>query len=292
MDIEDLPLNVSREILQENRILANVKDQSVKKILSELEKLLNSDREKYIKFYKLFGKVLKEGLYGFSTNKDEILKLCLFKSSLRDELITLKEYKDKMPKDQKSIYFISGQNENMLKNSPLIESFKAKNIEVLICDEEIDTIVMPMAGEFDKTPIKPVNNSDVDSEIKNDDSEQNADILGLCVKIKEILKDNVKDVKISSRLSDSAACLIYDKNDPDYATQMIFKQMGHNAPEIKPILEINPNHEIFAKLKDNEIMINDISHLLLGMAQLSEGIAIDNPSEFAKKLTKIMIKAI
>ena len=292
MDIEDLPLNVSREILQENRILANVKDQSVKKILSELEKLLNSDREKYIKFYKLFGKVLKEGLYGFSTNKDEILKLCLFKSSLRDELITLKEYKDKMPKDQKSIYFISGQNENMLKNSPLIESFKAKNIEVLICDEEIDTIVMPMAGEFDKTPIKSVNSSDVNSEIKNDDSEQNADILGLCAKIKEILKDNVKDVKISSRLSDSAACLIYDKNDPDYATQMIFKQMGHNAPEIKPILEINPNHEIFAKLKDNEIMINDISHLLLGMAQLSEGIAIDNPSEFAKKLTKIMIKAI
>lgn len=292
MDVEDLPLNVSREILQENKILATVKDQSVKKILSELEKLLNSDREKYTKFYNLFGKVIKEGLYGFNANKDEILKLCLFKSSQRDGLITLKEYKDKMSKDQKSIYFISGQNENMLKNSPLIESFKAKGIEVLICDEEIDTIVMPMAGEFDKTPIKPVNSSDVDNEITNDETEQNADILGLSVKIQEALKDEVKSVKISSRLSDSAACLIYDKNDPDYATQMIFKQMGHNAPKVKPILEINPNHEIFAKLKDNELMINDASVVLLGMAKISEGIAIDDPSDFAKRLSKILAKAL
>lgn len=292
MDVEDLPLNVSREILQENKILATVREQSIKKILSELEKLLNSDREKYIKFYKLFGRVLKEGLYGFSANKDDILKICLFKSSLNDEFTTLGEYKSRMGKDQKSIYYISGQNEKLLRNSPLLESFKKQNIEVLICDEEIDTIVVPMIGEFDKTPLKSVNSSDIDSEISQDKVSDNAEISGLAVKIKEVLKDSVKDVKISSRLSDSAACLIYDKNDPDYATQMLFKQMGHDAPKVLPILEINPNHELFTKLQADELMINDVSHLLLGMAKIAEGMPVDEPSEFAKKLTRVMVKAL
>ncbi|ANE35997.1 chaperone protein HtpG [Campylobacter iguaniorum] len=292
MDVEDLPLNVSREILQENRILATVKDQSVKKILTELEKMLNNDREKYMKFYSLFGKVLKEGLYGFSTNKDELLNLCLFKSSLKDGFISLKEYKANMQKDQKSIYYISGKNEAMLRNSPLLESFKKQGIEVLICDEEIDTIVMPMVYEFDKTPIKAINNSDINDEIKNDEKIDETAHAGLIVKIKEALKDEVKDVKLSNRLSDSAACLIYDKNDPDYAMQMMFKQMGQEAPSVKPILEINPNHQIFTKLEANELMVNDISNLLLNMAKISEGIPVENPTEFAKKLTNIMIKAL
>ncbi|ALV24634.1 chaperone protein HtpG [Campylobacter iguaniorum] len=292
MDVEDLPLNVSREILQENRILATVKDQSVKKILTELEKMLNNDREKYMKFYSLFGKVLKEGLYGFSANKDELLNLCLFKSSLKDGFISLKEYKANMQKDQKSIYYISGKNEAMLRNSPLLESFKKQGIEVLICDEEIDTIVMPMVYEFDKTPIKAINNSDINDEIKNDEKIDETAHAGLIVKIKEALKDEVKDVKLSNRLSDSAACLIYDKNDPDYAMQMMFKQMGQEAPSVKPILEINPNHQIFTKLEANELMVNDISNLLLNMAKISEGIPVENPTEFAKKLTNIMIKAL
>ncbi|PPB69407.1 molecular chaperone HtpG [Campylobacter hyointestinalis] len=292
MDVEDLPLNVSREILQENKILASVKEQSVKKILSELEKTLNNDREKYVKFYSLFGKVLKEGLYGFNSNKDELLNLCLFKSSSRDGLVSLKEYKSAMKEDQKSIYYISGQNEKMLRNSPLLENFKAKGIEVLICDEEIDTIVMPMVYEFDKTPIKPVNNSDINDEIKSDKKIDDTLYAKLLVKIKEALKDEIKDVKISSRLNDSAACLIFDKNDPDYAMQMMFKQMGEVAPKVKPILEINPKHELFAKLENNELMVDDISNLLLNMAKISEGIPVDNPSEFAKKLTNIMIKAL
>ncbi|EAK0825988.1 molecular chaperone HtpG [Campylobacter fetus] len=292
MDVEDIPLNVSREILQENRILATVKDQSIKKILSELEKMLNNDREKYIKFYSLFGKVLKEGLYGFSTNKDEILNLCLFKSSNKDGLISLKEYKASMKDDQKSIYYISGQNETMLRNSPLLESFKKQGIDVLICDEEIDTIVMPMVYEYDKTQIKAVNSSDIDDEIKNDEKIDESRHAGLLVKIKEALKDDVKDVKLSSRLNDSAACLIFDKNDPDYAMQSIFKQMGEKAIKVKPILEINPNHELFTKLEKNEIMVNDVSNLLLNMAKISEGMPVDNPNEFAKKLTNIMVKAL
>ena len=294
IDVEDLPLNVSREILQENAIMRTVKEQSVKKILSELAKLKESDREKYIKFYKLFGKVLKEGLYGFNAEKEQILDLCLFKSSKRDGLISLKEYKEAMKEDQKSIYYISGNNENMLRNSPLLESFKKNDIEVLIMDEEIDTIVMPMVNEFDKTPLKSVSHADINDEIKNDEKVDESKVANTLVKMKEILKDEVKDVRLSSRLSSSAAMLIYDKNDPDYAMQEMLKQMGQgaNAPKVKPILEINADHEIFAKLEKNEAMVYDIAPLLLDMARLNEGMSLENPAKFSELLTKVMIKAI
>ncbi|WP_149715443.1 molecular chaperone HtpG [Campylobacter concisus] len=294
IDVEDLPLNVSREILQENVIMRTVKEQSVKKILSELAKVKDNDREKYIKFYKLFGKVLKEGLYGFNAEKEQILDLCLFKSSKRDELISLKEYKEAMKEDQKSIYYISGNNENMLRNSPLLESFKKNDIEVLIMDEEIDTIVMPMVNEFDKTPLKSVSHADINDEIKSDEKVDESKVANTLVKMKEILKDEVKDVRLSSRLSSSAAVLIYDKNDPDYAMQEMLKQMGQgaNAPKVKPILEINADHEIFAKLEKNEAMVYDIAPLLLDMARLNEGMSLENPAKFSELLTKVMIKAI
>ena len=294
IDVEDLPLNVSREILQENAIMRTVKEQSVKKILSELAKVKDNDREKYIKFYKLFGKVLKEGLYGFNAEKEQILDLCLFKSSKRDGLISLKEYKEAMKEDQKSIYYISGNNENMLRNSPLLESFKKNDIEVLIMDEEIDTIVMPMVNEFDKTPLKSVSHADINDEIKNDEKVDESKVANTLVKMKEILKDEVKDVRLSSRLSSSAAVLIYDKNDPDYAMQEMLRQMGQgaNAPKVKPILEINADHEIFAKLEKNEAMVYDIAPLLLDMARLNEGMSLENPAKFSELLTKVMIKAI
>ena len=294
IDVEDLPLNVSREILQENAIMRTVKEQSVKKILSELAKVKDNDRNKYIKFYKLFGKVLKEGLYGFNAEKEQILDLCLFKSSKRDGLISLKEYKEAMKEDQKSIYYISGNNENMLRNSPLLESFKKNDIEVLIMDEEIDTIVMPMVNEFDKTPLKSVSHADINDEIKNDEKVDESKVANTLVKMKEILKDEVKDVRLSSRLSSSAAVLIYDKNDPDYAMQEMLKQMGQgaNAPKVKPILEINADHEIFAKLEKNEAMVYDIAPLLLDMARLNEGMSLENPAKFSELLTKVMIKAI
>jgi len=286
IDVEDLPLNVSREILQENAIMRSVKEQSVKKILSELAKVKDNDREKYIKFYKLFGKVLKEGLYGFNAEKEQILDLCLFKSSKRDGLISLKEYKEAMKEDQKSIYYISGNNENMLRNSPLLESFKKNDIEVLIMDEEIDTIVMPMVNEFDKTPLKSVSHADINDEIKNDEKVDESKVTNTLVNMKEILKDEVKDVRLSSRLSSSAAVLIYDKNDPDYAMQEMLKQMGQgaNAPKVKPILEINADHEIFAKLEKNEAMVYDIAPLLLDMARLNEGMSLENPAKFSELL--------
>ncbi|QKF64780.1 molecular chaperone HtpG [Campylobacter corcagiensis] len=287
IDVEDLPLNISREILQENRVMATVKDASVKKILSELKKMMDSDREKYLKFYNLFGRVLKEGLYGFTPYKDEILNLVLFKSSKRDGLISLKEYKEAMKDDQKEIFYITGKNSQMLKNSPLLESFNKKEIEVLLCDDEIDAIVMPMVFEYDKTPIKPVSSAKFEEELNQDDFKE------LTSKIKQALNDEVKDVRVTSRLDKSASCLVYDENDPDFATQQILKQMGQeNLPKILPILEINPNHEIIKKLKDNQIMLNDVSKVLLGIAKIQEGINLENSDEFANLLTKFIEKAI
>lgn len=298
IDAEDLPLNVSREILQQNKILESIKKASVKKILSELKSLKEKENDKYLEFYKNFGRVIKEGLYNDYENKEAILELALFKSSKKEGLVSLKEYKEGMSEDQKSIYYITGENERILRNSPLIEQFKAKNIEVLLLDEEVDAIVFPMVGEYDKTPIKPVNNSDIDEEIKEDktktaeDEKTYGEIL---VKMKEILKDDAKDVKISSRLSDSPSCLVYDKNDPDFQMQQMLKQMGQdNLPVVKPILEINPEHEIFKKLlaKSDLLELHDIAYLLLDQAKLQEGMKIEDISAFAKRLNRFIAKAL
>lgn len=299
IDAEDLPLNVSREILQQNRILESIKQASVKKILGELKKLKDKDFEKYLEFYKVFGRVLKEGLYGDFTNKEALLELILFKSTKSDTLVSFKEYKARMKEDQKSIYYITGENEAMLRSSPLIEKFKKSDMEVLLLDEEVDAIVIPMVGEYDKTPIKSVNSSDIDEEIKSEDSEKQKEdetkYQEILVKMKEILKDEVKEVKISSRLSDSPSCLIFDKNDPDFQMQQMMKQMGQdNLPKVKPILEINPDSEIFTKLATSKdyTMLHDISFLVLDQARLQEGMAIDDVAGFATRLNKIITKAL
>jgi molecular chaperone HtpG len=203
-----------------------------------------------------------------------------------------------MKEGQKSIYYITGENEAMLKNSPLLEQFKKRDIEVLLLDEEVDAIVIPTVFEYDKTPLKPINHSDIDEEIKDDkeDTKENEEKFApLIVKMKEILKDEVKDVKISSRLSDSPSCLIYDKNDPDFQMQQMLKQMGQsNLPSIKPILEINPNHEILQKLStlDDQTLLHDVSFLLLEQAKMREGIKIEDAASFTKRLNRFIAKSL
>ncbi|MCV3521120.1 molecular chaperone HtpG [Campylobacter lari] len=287
IDVEDLPLNVSREILQENKILKSVQEASVKKILAELKKFKEKDKENYLKFHENFGKVLKEGLYGFGENKDAIAKLLYFKNSNKEELIDLEEYKQNLAQDQKEIFYITGKNEKILRNSPLLESYKQKNINVLLLDEEIDTIVMPMMNEFEGLKFSAINHlaSEETSE------EQKAEFAPLLIKIKEALKDEVEEVKLSQRLSNSPSCIVYDQNKPDFVMQQILKQMGQEQ-QVKPILEINPNHEILKALKENDALANDMAHILLNMAKLSEGMGIDNPNDFNNALNKIVSKAL
>ncbi|MDN2927979.1 molecular chaperone HtpG [Campylobacter jejuni] len=286
IDVEDLPLNVSREILQENQILKGVKEASVKKILGELEKLKNNDKEKYLSFFKTFGKVLKEGLYGFGGEKDSLLKLMLYKSTKGENLRSLEEYKNDLQGEQKEIFYIAGNNESLLRTSPLLEEYKQKNIEVLLMDDEIDSLATPML-EFEGLKFIAINQVEDKNELS--DEEKNT-FAPLVAKFKELLKDQVEDVRLTSRLKDSPSCIVYDKNKPDFAMQQLLKQMGQEQ-NFKPILEINPKHAIFTGLKNNESFSADIATLVLNMAKLSEGMGVDNPAEFNASLTKIINKA-
>ncbi|EAH7384119.1 molecular chaperone HtpG [Campylobacter coli] len=287
IDVEDLPLNVSREILQENQILKGVKEASVKKILSELEKLKNKDKEKYLSFFKNFGKVLKEGLYGFGGEKDSLLKLMLYKSTKGESLRSLEEYKNDIQGGQKEIFYITGNNESLLRNSPLLEEYKQKNIEVFLMDDEIDSLVTPMLGEYEGLKFIAINQVEDKNELSDEEKNEFAPLVA---KFKELLKDQVEDVRLTSRLKDSPSCIVYDKNKPDFVMQQLLKQMGQEQ-NFKPILEINPKHAIFTGLKNNETFSADIATLVLNMAKLSEGMGVDNPAEFNASLTKIITKA-
>ena len=296
IDSEDLPLNVSREILQQNRVLEKIKSSSVKKILEELGKLQKNDREKYNTFYKEFGIPVKEGLYQDMENRDKILDLVMFKSTTVEGYTTLSEYKDRMKPDQDAVYYITGSKEQNLRNSPLLEMYRNRDIEVLIMDDEIDDIVITAVPSYADTPLKSVNRSDAAESLKTDDDRQKEkEIEPVITKIKDTLGDLVKDVKASTRLSDSPSCIVADEKDPTVQMQNILKAMGQkNMPDFKPILEINPEHEIIKKLAvtDDAAVIADVSHLLLEQALLIEGVELKSPSEFVKRLNRVMGKGL
>jgi molecular chaperone HtpG len=266
----------------------------VKKILTELKKLKKSDKEKYLEFYKTFGRVLKEGLMSEFDNRDLLLDLLLFKSAQHDELIDLATYKESMAEDQKEIYYLTGEDVNMLKNSPLIEGFKTKGIDVLLLDEEVDTIVVPQIGVYKEIPLVAANSVKLDSD-EEDIKANEEKYQEILIKMKEFLKDEVKDVKVSSRLEKSPTCLVYDKDDPDFAMQQMLKQMGQdNLPEIKPILEINPNHAIFTKILETKdfVKLQDISFTLLDVAKLNEGMKINDVNSFTDKINDLVTNSL
>jgi molecular chaperone HtpG len=296
IDSEDLPLNVSREILQQNRVLAKIKSSSIKRILDELEKLLKSNREKYLEFYNEFGTPIKEGLYQDFDNRDTLLELAMFKSTKSEGYTTFKEYVDRMQSDQEAIYYITGEKEENIRNSPLLEVYKNKDIEVLIMDNEIDEIVVTSINKYKDKNLKSVNRSNAAEELKTEqDKQKEKEIEPLINKIKDVLKDSVKDVKASTRLSDSPSCIVADENDPTVQMQHILKAMGQKSNEtFKPILEINPQHEIVKKLAgtNDEKVIEDISFLLLEQAMLVEGVELSSPSAFSKRLNRIINRAL
>ena len=296
IDSEDLPLNVSREILQQNRILAKIKSSSVKKLLSELEDVQKKDREKYNTFFGEFGIPMKEGLYQDFENRDKILNLVMYKSTKVDGFTTLDEYVSRMKPDQDAIYYVTGEKEEILRRSPLLEMYRNKDIEVLIMDSDIDDIVISSVNKFKDHEFKSVNRSDSADSLKSDEDRKREESAKPVVdRIKESLGDHVKDVKASVRLSDSPACIVADEKDPTVQMQHILKAMGQsNLPDFKPILEINPDHEIVKKLAatSDQSVVKDISFLLLEQAMIVEGVELKNPTEFVSRLNRIMEKAI
>jgi molecular chaperone HtpG len=294
IDSEDLPLNVSREILQQNKILSKIRTNSVKKILSELETLAK-DEAKYGEFYAEFGRPVKEGLYQDFENRETLLSLVRFKTTAKEGFTSFADYVQRMKPDQKAIYFITGTNEAALRNSPLLEMYRKKEIEVLIMDDEIDEIVIPGVGKYKDFDLKAVNRSDAADDLKTeDDKKEEKDAEPLIERIKKVLGDKVKDVKASVRLSDSPACVTADSKDPTAQMQALMKAMGQGMGDIKPILEINPGHPIIKKMtsmSDGE-SFNDACLVLLEQSLLIEGVALSNPADFVKRLNALMEKAL
>ena len=295
IDSEDLPLNVSREILQQNRILAKIKSNSVKKILSELT-ALTKKKDKYLEFYDQYGRLLKEGSYQDFENRDTLLELLKFKSSKTDDYTSLAEYVDRMKEDQKSIYHITGENEESLRNSPLLEMYNGKDIEVLIMDDPFDEIIIPSLQKYKEKPFKSVHHSDAADDLKTEDSKSDKkDLKPLVKKIKKVLGDQVKDVLVSSRLNESPSCIVADQNDPTAKMQEMFKTMGQSTmPDVKPILEINPEHKIVKKMKalGKTKTFEDLCWLLYEQAMLIEGVKLPNPATFVTRLNNFLIKSI
>ena len=295
IDTEDLPLNVSREILQKNRILAKIKSNSVKKILSELT-ALTKKKDKYLEFYEQYGRLLKEGAYQDFENRDTLLELLKFKSSKTDDYTSLAEYVDRMKEDQKSIYHITGENEESLRNSPLLEMYNGKDIEVLIMDDPFDEIIIPSLQKYKEKPFKSVHHSDAADDLKTEDSKSDKkDLKPLVKKIKKVLGDQVKDVLVSSRLNESPSCIVADQNDPTAKMQEMFKTMGQSTmPDVKPILEINPEHKIVKKMKalGKTKTFEDLCWLLYEQAMLIEGVKLPNPATFVTRLNNFLIKSI
>lgn len=295
IDSSDLPLNVSREILQQNRIMAKIRSNSVKKVLDRL-KTIAGDKEKYFEFYGQYGRLIKEGVYQDFEHKEALTDLLRFKSTKDDGLVSLREYVDRMREDQKSIYYITGQNQVSLKNSPLLEMYAKKDIEVLILDDEIDEIIITGVPKYDEKELKSVNRSGAAEDFSDDsDKEDEKSLKPVLKKMKKLLGDKVKDVKVSSRLSDSPSCIVADENDPTAQMQEMMRSMGQmDMPDIKPILEINPNHDIVSKLKDKtrQKSFDDIAYLLYEQALIQEGVKLEDPAGFVERLNGIIAETL
>ena len=292
IDSSDLPLNVSREILQQNRIMAKIRSNSVKKILDRL-KSISGDKVKYAEFFKQYGRLIKEGVYQDFEHKEALTELLRFKSTKDENLVSLRDYVGRMRDDQKSIYYITGQNKVSLNNSPLLEMYRKKDIEVLLLDDEIDEIIISSVPKYDEKDLKSVNRSgaaDDFSEEKNKDAEKS--LKPVIKKMKKLLNDKVKDIKISNRLSGSPSCIVADENDPTAQMQEMMRSMGQmDMPEIKPILEINPDHDIVIKLKEKtkQKAFDDIALLLYEQALIQEGIKLKDTSGFVERLNKVIV---
>lgn len=287
VDVEDLPLNVSREILQENVILKKIKEISTKKILSELKKLSTNDKEKYNEFYKLFGAVIKEALFDPGVNKDEILELCKFDSSNSDEQISLDEYVANLG-ENKTIYYLIGENKELLRHSPLLESYKKDGINVLLLSDKIDPIVIPSVFKYKDYELKAINEI---SEIKKDalsDSEK-----AFCEKLSKILENDVKEVVFSKTLENSLSSLVYNTSDSEYMMAKMMAQFSGEKMNAKGILQINPKHELVEKLlnSSDEETIKNIAFLAYGTAALSQGLEFARVAEFNEAIINIAKKA-
>ena len=307
VDSDDLPLNVSREILQQNRVMTTIQQASLKKIFSELESLAKNNPEKFKKFTELFNTQIKEGLLSDWQNQKTLLNLVRYKSTGVEGWTSLEEYKAKAG-DRKVIYYITGNNEERLRASPLLETFASRGIDVLIGSDEIDELAFATLGQYEGMSFKSVNHSDSDDDLgaaANHSAEDDEIGKKAAEAAKRILGDKVKDVRLSKRLEKSPSCVVMDKDDPTLQYRELMKRISNvDMPEAAPILEINPGHVLVKKLAELEAKrvaapedaaaaqdAEDIANILLDQALLAEGHKFIKPAEFIERLNRQLAKA-
>lgn len=302
VDSNDLPLNVSREILQQSRDIDAIRGGCVKKVLSMLETMAESEdsaeQEKYATFWKEFGRVLKEGIGEDFANKDRIAKLLRFASTHADtneETVSLADYVSRMKEGQEKIYYVTAETFTAARNSPHLEIFRKKGIEVLLLSDRIDEWVTGNLTEFEGKALQSVAKGGLDlgkledTEEKKEAEKATDEYKELLEKIKTTLGEKIKDVRISHRLTDSPSCLIADDHDMGANLARILKAAGQKAPEMKPVLEINPKHPAVQRLKYEEARFDDWANLLLEQATLAEGGTLDDPAGFVKRINDLML---
>ena len=300
VDSADLPLNVSRELLQESRDVKTIREGNTRRILAVLDSLAKSedttDQEKFKTFYAEFGTVLKEGLGEDQANRERILKLLRYATSINDEVTTsLVDYKARMKEGQKAIYYVTADSLNAAKNSPQLELFKKKGIEVLLMSERVDEWAMNFVQEFDGTPLQDVSKGAVDLGDLQDAEEQKAleeaaeQFKPVVEKLSDVLKSKTKQVRVTTRLVDSPACLV--TGDGELSPQLIrmLKDAGQSVPEMKPILEINPEHPLVQKLAASA-EFDDLANVIFDQALIAEGGLPDDPATYLKRINSLLLK--
>jgi molecular chaperone HtpG len=302
IDSNDLPLNVSREILQESRDVKVIREGSTKRVLGMLEELANADeqekKDKYANFWKEFGLVLKEGIGEDSTNKDRIAKLLRFASTQNDtdvQNVSFADYAARMKEGQDKIYYVTADTWMAAKNSPHLEIFRKKGVEVLLLTERVDEWMLSFLNEFDGKALVSVAKGDLDLGQLEDENEKKqkeeteTDFKELVDKMKVALADKAKDVRVTFRLTDSPACLVAGENELSGNLLRMLKAAGQTAPDTKPTLEINPNHPLVQRLKYEDAKFDDWSSLLFDQALLAEGGQLSDPAGFVKKLNDMLL---
>ena len=296
VDSADLPLNVSREILQQSKDVDTIRAGCTKRILSLLEDLAEKDKEKYATFWAEFGKVLKEGPGEDPSNRDAIAKLLRFSTTQSDaQAVSLAEYVARMKEGQDKIYFVTAETFLAAKNSPHLEVFRKKGIEVLLLHERVDEWLVGSLHEFEGKPLVSVARGDLDlSKVKAADGADEPDhevgaYADLLRKLKETLGEKVKDVRVSKRLTESPSCLIADDRDIGGNLARILKAAGQKVPDAAPILEVNPKHSLVARLKADDAKIGDWAALLYEQALLAEGGQLEDPAGFVKRINTLML---
>jgi molecular chaperone HtpG len=301
IDSNDLPLNVSREILQDSKQVEAIKSGSVKKILSALEDMVKKKPDNYKKFWSQFGRVLKEGPAEDSGNREKIASLLKFSSthdSTDEESVSLQDYVGRMKAEQEAIYFITADSFMAAKNSPHLEIFKKKNIEVLLLGDRVDEWMVANLPEYKGKKLQSIAKGDLDlgklAEADEKEAKKKVEEKAktLIEKIKTSLGARVKDVKVTHRLTDSPSCLVVGENDISGNLERILKAAGQNTPDVKPILEINPEHDLIKKLgtfKDSG-EFDEYASVIFDQAILSEGGQLDDPVSFIKKVNRLLIK--